>query len=225
MVGRYNEYVNYLMRNLGLRVPLGRDHLAHVARRLGALHAALPEEVVRRVRERFLDARMKEQGLPESLLYWPLTAGGLGLTHPLMSLQAFRKGFAAYKPPAPAEADYMRWSSFYSALFATVSPLPPDATPGLEHLVKDFIERGGEVGGRKQPGLSPYWQWVVYTYGPPLLEALGTFRFLLTELVPLQLIFERRGEGMSLSEPSPPPAPAPVPPAAPPALGGDDIPF
>jgi hypothetical protein len=207
MVGRYNDYVNYLLRNLGLRVPLGADHLAHVARRLGALHAALPEEVRRRARDRFLDARMKEQGLPEPLLYWPLTAGGLGLTNPLLSLQAFRKGFAAYAPPVPAESGPMRWSQFHAQLTATIRPLAPDATPGLEHLVKDFIERGGEVGGRKQPGLSPYWQWVVYTYGPPLLEALGTFRFLLTELVPLQLIFERRGEGMSLPEarPTPPP--------------------
>jgi hypothetical protein len=34
---------------------------------------------------------------------------------------------------------------------------------------------------------------VVYAYGPSLLEALGTFRFLMTELVPLQLILETRG--------------------------------
>ena len=62
----------------------------------------------------------------------------------------------------------------------------------MEQLVDDFIRRGGEVSGRGQTGLTPYWRWVVYTYGPALLEALGTFRFLMTELVPLQLILENR---------------------------------
>ena len=73
----------------------------------------------------------------------------------------------------------------------------------MESLVKDFIARGSEVGGREQKGLSKYWQWIVYTYGPALLEALGTFRFLLTELVPLQLILENRTDVPSLSTTTP----------------------
>ncbi|HEY7424663.1 MAG TPA: hypothetical protein VH682_10575, partial [Gemmataceae bacterium] len=72
-------------------------------------------------------------------------------------------------------------------------PAGPPPLTAMEQLVEDFIERGGEVSGRRQARLSPYWRWVVYTYGPSLLEALGTFRFLLTELVPLQLILENRG--------------------------------
>ena len=62
----------------------------------------------------------------------------------------------------------------------------------MERLVSDFINRGSEVSGRHQAGLTPYWRWVVYSYGPALLEALGTFRFLMTELVPLQLILDNR---------------------------------
>ena len=46
----------------------------------------------------------------------------------------------------------------------------------------------GKKPAKKRTNLSVYWQWVIYTYGPQLLGTLGTFRFLLTELVPLQLI-------------------------------------
>ena len=56
------------------------------------------------------------------------------------------------------------------------------------------------MSGRGQEGLSAYRRCVVYTYGPSLLEALGTFRFLLTELVPLQLILENQMEASSLGE-------------------------
>ena len=66
--------------------------------------------------------------------------------------------------------------------------------------MRDFIARGGEVAGRQQAGLKPYWQWVLYTYGPPLLDALGTFRFLLTELVPLGLVFDRGAQDEDMSD-------------------------
>src|SRR6185436_9326618 len=91
--------------------------------------------------------------------------------------------------------------NYYSELNRPNVLTGPEATPALERLVQDFIARGSEVGGRKQHGLSAYWQWIIYTYGPPLLEALGTFRFLLTELVPLQLILENRGDATGLPAP------------------------
>jgi hypothetical protein len=84
----------------------------------------------------------------------------------------------------------------------------------MERLVKDFIERGSEVSGHTQTQLSAYWRWVVYAYGPSLLEALGTFRFLMTELVPLQLILENRGVAGSVTDEGPPAAAA-----------GEDLPF
>jgi hypothetical protein len=58
----------------------------------------------------------------------------------------------------------------------------------METLVKDFIERGADLSAGAQKDLSPYWRWVLYIYGPQILEQLGTFRFLITELVPLQLV-------------------------------------
>ena len=50
-----------------------------------------------------------------------------------------------------------------------------------------------------------------------LLEALGTFRFLLTELVPLQLILENRGLAAPAEEEEPTPPASPGPP--------EEIPF
>jgi hypothetical protein len=62
-------------------------------------------------------------------------------------------------------------------------------------LVEDFIRRGGDISVGQQHGLSTYWRWVLYLYGPHILEAFGSFRFLLTELVPVHLILQRLGVG------------------------------
>ena len=207
MVAQYNDQVAFLQRSLGLCVRLDDEHLNRVGRRLARLHQGLfgaghglAEEVRRRLRQLFLDARLQEAGLPEALLYWPITAGGLGLVHPLIAVRGFQQGLAAIpSPPAGRGSSILfQWQTYYRQLLATNSFAGPTATPRLETLVSDFIARGGEVGGRKQAGLSPYWRWVVYTYGPVLLEDLGTFRFLLTELVPLQLILENRIEATTL---------------------------
>jgi hypothetical protein len=66
--------------------------------------------------------------------------------------------------------------------------------PSMERLVGDLIQRGSEVSGRTPMTLTPYWRWIVYSYGPALLEALGTFLFLLPELVPMSVMIESRGE-------------------------------
>jgi hypothetical protein len=210
MVARTNDYLSYLLRNLGVRVALDRGHLERVGRRLARLFQGLfgpghgvPDEVHRRVNERFLDARLRERGLPEALLYWPITAGGLGLTDPFAQLTAYEKARGLLAEPAvPVQRFDKRaavsWGYYYNALARLLGPAKPDDTPAMQRLVNDFIARGTKVSGRKQAGLSPYWQWALYTYGPQLLEALGTFRFLLTELVPLQLIYHNRIGGSSL---------------------------
>ena len=46
--------------------------------------------------------------------------------------------------------------------------------------------RGQEISGGKQAGLSDYWRWVLSVYGPEVLDKFGTFRFLLTDLVPCE---------------------------------------
>jgi hypothetical protein len=62
----------------------------------------------------------------------------------------------------------------------------------METLVKDFISRGTELSAGQQKTLSPYWRWVLYIYGPQILESFGTFRFLFSELVPLQILTSRQ---------------------------------
>jgi hypothetical protein len=68
----------------------------------------------------------------------------------------------------------------------------------MKTLLDDFIARGSEISAGKQSGLAPYWRWVLCTYGPQILQRFGTFRFLITELVPLQLIRGRLVEDSSL---------------------------
>jgi hypothetical protein len=213
LVAGYNDHVGYLQKNLGLPVWLDDEHLARVGRRLARTHQHLlgeghgvADEVRRRLNERLVDPRLQERGgLPEALFYWPITAGGLGLTHPLIAVKSLelsrrdlREGIVPHEKASSWQCQGA-WQTYYLTLFAKPELRKPASTPGLESLLKDFIQRGSEVGGRKQQGLSAYWQWVVYTYGPALLESLGTFRFLLTELVPLQLILEHRGSVVSLA--------------------------
>jgi hypothetical protein len=267
LVAQYNGYLGYIVRQLALPLTLQGDHLRRVGERLQKTHDelfgaghGLVEEVGRRLRECFADARLKEQGLPHALLYWPITAGGLALAHPLLHVAAHLRGrvgwtapgqpdrevVAAYlwrreddvrkralsgselttlawldpeKPNAVLTAlqfdEYRKavkrrlkslpdaeeigvamaalWAQYYRNVIDVRKPSGPPQLDAMERLVQDFIARGGEVSGRGQHVLSPYWRWVVYTYGPSLLGALGTFRFLLTELVPLQLILENRG--------------------------------
>ena len=69
-------------------------------------------------------------------------------------------------------------------------------------LINDFIARGAELSSGKQQKLAPYWRWVLYIYGPHIREALGTFHFLISELVPLQLTMRTRGQDETSEIPS-----------------------
>lgn len=70
------------------------------------------------------------------------------------------------------------------------------------------FSRLAESGEEKQRRFSPPGTrsflgecWVLYLYGPQIREHLGTFRFLITELVPLQIILKgyRREENAVFS--------------------------
>lgn len=61
----------------------------------------------------------------------------------------------------------------------------------MKTLVEGFIRRGKQISGGEQEGLSPYWRWTLSVFGPEILDRLGTFEFLLTDLVPLQLIHDK----------------------------------
>jgi hypothetical protein len=260
LVSCYSGYLHYILGKLGLSLSLGGNHLRRMAERLTRLHEGLfgpghgpVEEVRRRLQGSFADARLKERGVPEALVYWPITAGGLALLHPLLHIATYLHGRPRQRgPKPPTHADVINhflgaanlaqlqneevatlptgparrgprraevarflesrpgdqvepplqaridevtaelWEKFYVEAVPQIEPSGPIPMPAMERLVADFINRGSEVSGRTQSGLTPYWRWVVYSYGPALLAALGTYRFLITELVPLQLILENR---------------------------------
>src|SRR5205823_3530058 len=98
-------------------------------------------------------------------------------------------------PPEERTHDWQErrnaWSSFYRSLTQEIQASEPITNQVMETLVRDFIHRGSEMSNSEQRHLSPYWRWILSIYGPQILEVLGTFRFLITELVPLQLIVQK----------------------------------
>ena len=109
LVAKYNGYLGIALRQLGLPLTLRGEHLRRVGQRLHRMHSELfgpghgvVEEVGRRLRDCFADARLKEQGLPHALLYWPITAGGLALAHPLMHVAAHLRGRVGRLGSVPA---------------------------------------------------------------------------------------------------------------------------
>ena len=137
--------------------------------------------------------------IPEAWLYWPVTAGGLGLRAPQVLAgqfaEAFRRDGRVDPPAGPVgpgwdTKDY-RWAQFYQSLIAPLAPAMPRETAAMKGMVADFIDRGTTISHGRQQGLSPYWRWVLSVYGPEIRQRFGTFRFLTTELVPMRLLGQR----------------------------------
>jgi hypothetical protein len=255
----YNDGVQYLVGRLVPELLLDTDHPKRISQRMQRLHdhlfgaaGGVVAEIRRRIGSLFDDATLSPAGIPEALLYWPVTAGGLGLVHPLFLVatyitsdspepkvpvptvrsvveQFFRNYGSRLTPEESATlpdtvalqaprrqelralieaspndprlftqagldaATAQGWADFYDECVVQIPESGPRPMPAMEALVEDLIRRGSEVSGRVQLELTPYWRWIVYTYGPAVREALGTFRFLLTELVPMSVIVESRG--------------------------------
>jgi hypothetical protein len=208
-VETYNGHLKYLIKALGLRLPLGDVHRQSANQAMLHVHHALFGErqgiiaTLRQViQQRFLD-HASSTHIPEAWFYWPITAGGPGLVQASVLTAAYAESLARHSRPAVPEerlSGWQRlrgnneWFNFYAALLNEVRPKAPAPNQVMETLVKDFIQRGSELSSGKQKDLSPYWRWVLYIYGPQILEALGTFRFLISELVPLQLTTRKHGQ-------------------------------
>ncbi len=155
------------------------------------------------------------QKCPDALYYLPITAGGFGILNPSCLLagkeNSYKEAeypnfpeFKALKKKAknmqelskekndiPTLTHFYLLSFFRSLLGRSVEEEAPKDTVVMKSLMNDFIDRGSEVTGRDQKGLSIYWKWVLYTYGSQILADFGTFRFIETELVPLQVVLHR----------------------------------
>ena len=204
-VRQYNATLAHLEQSLAIAAPLGEAHRESVraayARGQNTLFGSGTDAVATlrgMIRERFVGNGVTAE-LPEAWLYWPITAGGLGLRQAQLRAASYAEAFARRTPvavPDERPGDWQRrnnpWARFYSSLLAAVSPVAPVPSAMMETLVKDFISRGAELSAGQQKTLSPYWRWVLYIYGPQILESFGTFRFLFSELVPLQILTSRQ---------------------------------
>jgi len=206
----YNTHLEYLIKALAMRVDLGSTHRQAIGTAMERFYRSffgqgqgVAEKIRHVIRERFLEAGSAPH-LPEAWLCWPMTAGGCGLVQATILAASYHADFSQRAPVAPPEErsldwQYRRnaWSAYYQALTTEIRASEPATNQVMEALVQDFIRRGSELSNSRQAGLSAYWRWILYIYGPQLLDFLGTFRFLITELVPLQLIMQKYRQGVA----------------------------
>ena len=208
LIDTHNAHLKYLVKALAMRVDLGSAHRRGISVAMERFSQAffgdgqgIVAYVRQIIRERFLDDTSTTH-LPEAWLCWPITAGGCGLLQAALLAGSYAVDYAQrvhIAPPEERSRDWQErcnaWSSFYRSLTQEIKASQPTTNQVMEALVTDFIRRGSEMSNSQQRGLSPYWRWVLSIYGPQILEVLGTFRFLITELVPLQLIVQKYRSG------------------------------
>ncbi|WP_406698300.1 reverse transcriptase domain-containing protein [Singulisphaera sp. Ch08] len=210
----YNANLKHLLNAVVLEGRLGDSHRESAERTVLRYHheffgpgrgitAGLRAEIGRR----FQADLGGEAEIAEGWLYWPITAGGLGLRNPLVVTGQYAAADRDREPepvPAARPADWnLRdndWGAYYAQFLERIEPLEPEETKVMETLLKDFIARGSEISAGQQSDLAPYWRWILCTYGPQILRRFGTFRFLITELVPLQLIGRQLDRDSSLDD-------------------------
>ncbi|GHO49100.1 reverse transcriptase domain-containing protein [Ktedonospora formicarum] len=199
----YNLHVKHLIRATAMESDLGEAHrlstigaAAHFHKAFFQEHQGMIEALRQAIQERFLhqDSMLR---LPEDWFYWPITAGGCGMTHAMIMASGYAESHSTIeqrtppsKRPANWQQEYNDWLHFYTSFIKQIHLKEPVATKGMEILVNDFIHRSNEMGNSEQKTLGTYWRWILYIYGPQILDHLGTFRFLSTELVPLQIILQ-----------------------------------
>jgi hypothetical protein len=205
-VTTYNAYLRFLGSSGGLALDLGDAHRGAVNdafRRFDADFFGPGVGIVAGLRSGITDRYLGDtqlSHLPEGWLYWPITAGGLGLRSAFVLCGQYQQAALARKktrlpvpPHRPANWQHgdAQWSAYYEDLLKDLEPAGPRESKVMKTLVEDFIARGQEISAGKQQGLSDYWRWILCLYGAEILDKFGTFRFLLTDLVPLQLIHEQ----------------------------------
>src|SRR4051794_39909007 len=110
------------------------------------------------IRERFLSDVGRPATIPEGWVHWPITAGGLGLMNPLVTVGQYAEGDRKRKRVAIPGActvgwDLLanEWGVYYGSLLESVDPIEPAETKVMKTLVDDFIARGSDLSvGRQQ---------------------------------------------------------------------------
>lgn len=202
----YNTHISFLLKSFAIGYPLGKEHIESINQTIAKFEKQLlnnQESIFEVLKKRLITKfpQMEEaiQKLPEAWYYWSLTAGGFALQNPfchIVSITESYKNLSTFYKTSFEGLDKQQIDTKLKDVFVfhrhrQLMPIAPKSTPVMQGLMNDFIDRGTEVSGKKQNGLGIYWQWLLYTYGYQLLDSFGTFRFLLTELVPLETIFNR----------------------------------
>jgi hypothetical protein len=140
--------------------------------------------------------------LPLAWLYWPVTAGGLGLQSATLLAHIYQKSahirqeYVQQKLARVGQLDSDGMGYFFEHALEFLQQHSTQDSVLSKSLVNDFIQRGKVVSSGAQEDLSPYWHWVLASYGPQILEQLGGFRFLPTSLVPVPLIRQHLNQGI-----------------------------
>jgi len=203
-VEAYNRAVQGIMADLALDIRLGAQYRDRVRSLMAGFHNQFDGEhsiiglIGDIIRRDFLGDEVDIE-IPEAWFYFPITAGGMGILQPMIDLASYSQSDQRTTIPSIPEdrpEDWQRvdndWLYYYRYWLNDINPTAPQKTTVMETLVEDFIQRGSQMSGKAQKDLGAYWRWVLYTYGPQIIEQFGSFRFLITELVPLQLILQGR---------------------------------
>ena len=205
-VAEYNVGVNFLIRGLAPFTRLDDAHLSLAAKALTSFSTTqfgggqgITAELKGLIETRLeLDAQQVQDGV----LYWPITAGGLGLCNPQIVIASCLKRSELVPPSSPPEenARYGPWLYYYRQRLCNVLPSAPHLAPAMQGLRSEFISRGQRLLNNRNQGLTAYWEWLIQSYGPLLVEHFGAFSFLTNELVPIQLVVQSRKITSSIDE-------------------------
>ncbi len=200
----YNQHLKFLTSSLGLAMDLGDQHRQSVNESLQVFDqhffsddVGIAQGILQTISARFSGQAIE---LCESWLAWPITAGGLSLRLANVlggqyQLAYEKRRQQRKKVPDSRPENWQNgkneWSEFYEDQLTTLEPAECGESAAMKSMVQSFIARGKQISGGEQEGLSQYWRWVLSIHGPAILDLFGTFEFLLTDLVPLQLIKEK----------------------------------
>lgn len=214
-ISAWRNQQRYLWTWLAPALSLGPRHLETVRAALDALvslplpardgteHPGITAMLKYELRHRFLDGAGAT--IPTGWLHWPISAGGLGLPYPPAEIVPLTLGAATQAEPEMPDPSVgladPAWGTWYAQRLVPLAPVLPAASPMVDAFVGQFLQRGarlGQVGGE----LSPYWRWVLTTFGPDVVDAYGSIDFVATDLVPVGLIRESLGRRRTKVQPA-----------------------
>ncbi|KAJ3430572.1 hypothetical protein M0812_23583 [Anaeramoeba flamelloides] len=210
-VNLFNIFIKYYISLMAPMVRISRYHLQNIGKITIEIEKRLfngnrfDTELIQNIKKRF----QFEGEFPKALLYFPITAGVLGLWRSASYLTGFDFKYTflnclQFSENKSSLKDYILnsedWEftanttiyAAHGALLQEIEHASPSLSSEQKIRVNDFISRGSEVGGTRRVNLNNYYQWIISFLGEDVISHFGTFRFLITQLVPMQIIISGR---------------------------------